>query len=79
MPNRIPTPGIPTPPVRKSNAAQNPAKPMPTPTATSQIKNPVNSYTSGWKTGMFGKDAYSYNKQGKIVKGVKGLPKAGGE
>jgi len=27
MPNRIPTPGIPTPPVRKSSAAQAPAIP----------------------------------------------------
>jgi hypothetical protein len=29
MPNRIPTPGIPTPQVRASKTAQPPAKPMP--------------------------------------------------
>ena len=53
--------------------------PMPSPTATSQIKNAVDSYQSGWKVGKFGKDTYSYNvKSGKIVKGIKGLPKAGG-
>ena len=31
MPNRIPTPGIPTPTVRTSKAAQSAAKPIPLP------------------------------------------------
>mgnify|MGYP003352330207 CR=1 FL=1 len=79
MPNRIPTPGISTPAVRKSSGAIPPAKPMPTPTSTKQIKYATDSYESGWKTGTYKGQDYSYNAKGKIVKGIKGLPKAGGE
>jgi len=39
MPNRIPTPGVPTPAVRVSKSAQPAAKPAPTPTSLSQLKN----------------------------------------
>ena len=79
MPNRIPTPGIPTPAVRKSPGATAPAKPVPTPTSTKQIKYAVDSNDYNWKVGTYKGQYYSYNAKGKIVKGIKGLPKAGGE
>ena len=41
MPNRIPTPGIPTPQVRVSKSAQPAAKPSPTPTVKTSAKPTV--------------------------------------
>ena len=81
MPNRIPTQGVKTPSVRKSPGATPPAKPkpIPSPTSTKQIQYATDSYESGWKVGKYKGQYYSYNAKGKIVKGIKGLPKAGGE
>jgi len=56
MPNRIPTPGIPTPQVRTSKAAQPAAKPSPTPTVKTSAKPTVKSTPKPNPTTAFDKD-----------------------
>ena len=58
MPNRIPTPGIPTPQVRTSKAAQPAAKPVPLPKGAS-IGNNSDANKIKAAESMFAKDIAS--------------------
>lgn len=64
MPNRIPTPGIPTPQVRTSKSAQPAAKPSPTPTVKTSAKPTVKSTPKPNPTTAFDKDYNARFKNG---------------
>jgi hypothetical protein len=64
MPNRIPTPGIPTPQVRVSKSAQPAAKPSPTPTVKTSAKPTVKSTPKPNPTTAFDKDYNARFKNG---------------
>ena len=64
MPNRIPTPGITTPTVRTSKAAQPAAKPMVTPVPKVAQKPAVKSTPKPNPTAAFDKDYNARFKNG---------------
>ena len=77
MPDRIPTPGITTPPVRVSKAAQPAAKPSPTSTVKTSAKPTVKSTPKPNPTTAFDKDVAARFKGGQYNAGDYKGPKGG--